>query len=490
MPEEVQNIFDDVVELKKANPWLGGFALTDNEVKEIIKLISRVILGTVKMNDFFHELTKVVRKDQAIVKKLALSAITSRFLPLKEQLGDVEGLLTKLGGSIETISEPIKTQPAVSNQPVISFSPQDDEEIRNLISTVPVPTKVHDYNSLAELIITESGYDLKGDDVILGRLKNIVIARLKDIRDELETTEALKKGRKIGGLEMTDDEAKKIITLVKEKISQGLLAKIEKTPIKTNQAITFPQKQPFIKAKTTLAAKKNEMPNETVIEEIEPLKTETSPLPPTLGLQIEEEDGLPVIKMPPGEELKIKPRPIILEKKSVEEVKPIKREFFKMPPPNQSVRIERPAPEIIRPQPIPQPQIKIRPIQPPKAMRYGKPSVDGVRVEPILVGPVEELLTMTLINFRRLGETPHQAIAKVKEKVDLLEKDSYAKKIAGVEAWHKNEINRFYRLLGQESMSQGQGVEDIISERIRANKPTLSIEEFNSIMELNRSLRY
>ena len=97
---------------------------------------------------------------------------------------------------------------------------------------------------------------------------------------------------------------------------------------------------------------------------------------------------------------------------------------------------------------------------------------------------------MTLINFRRLGETPHQAIAKVKEKVDLLEKESYAKKLAGVEAWHKNEINRFYRLLGQESMSQGRGVEDIISERIRESKPTLSIEEFNSIMELNRSLRY
>src|SRR3989344_3623604 len=101
MPEEIQNIFDDVVELKKLNPWLGAFALTDNEVKEIIKLISRVILGAVKINDFYAELTKA-----------------------------------------------------------------------------------------------ESGYDVKGDEVIFGRFKNIIVARLKDIRDQLESTQFPKKALK------------------------------------------------------------------------------------------------------------------------------------------------------------------------------------------------------------------------------------------------------------------------------------------------------
>src|SRR3989344_2916533 len=243
MPDEIQNIFDDVVELKKANPWLGSFALTDNEVKEIIKLISRVIFGSIKLDNFISELTKVVRKDENIVKRLAVMAITNRFLPLQDRLGDVEGLLEKLGSSVEAVTKPIKIEAKIDNGPTISFSPQDDEEIKKIISTAQAPAEVNDYNSLAELIITESNYDLKGDDVILGRLKNIVIARLKDIRDELETTEALKKGRKIGGLEMTDEEAKKIITLVKEKISQGLLAKIEEKPLTEKSAITFPQKQ-------------------------------------------------------------------------------------------------------------------------------------------------------------------------------------------------------------------------------------------------------
>lgn len=495
MPDEIQNIFDDVVELKKANPWLGSFALTDNEVKETIKLISRVIFGAIKLDNFFSELKKVVRKDEGVVKKLALSAITNRFLPLQEQLGNVEGLLEKLGSSVKEVTKPIPDRPEVKEKTVISFSPQDDEEIKKIISTVGVSQNVHDYNSLAELIIAESGYDLGGDEVILARLKNMVIARLKDIRDELETAEALKKSRKIGGLAMTDEEAKRIINLVKEKISQGLLSKIEEKPTTVKPAIIFPQKKPFAPVKTTLEAKKNGAPRpETEIRKIEPLKTEIIKASPIMMPQIEEEDGLPVIKMPPGEELKVKPRPVILAEKIISEVKEAEQPFFTRPLPNQPVKIEKIipviSPTIARPQPLPEPQPKIRSLAPPKARRYGKPSVDGVRVEPILVGPVEELGTMTLINFRRLGETPHQAIAKIKEKVDLLEKDSYAKKIAGVEAWHKNEINRFYRLLGQASLNQGVSIDDIISARLRENKPTLSIEEFNSVMELNRSLRY
>jgi len=45
-------------------------------------------------------------------------------------------------------------------------------------------------------------------------------------------------------------------------------------------------------------------------------------------------------------------------------------------------------------------------------------------------------------------------------------------------------------LLGQESMRQERGIDDIINERMQDGKPTLSIEEFNSVMELNKDLRY
>ena len=217
--------------------------------------------------------------------------------------------------------------------------------------------------------------------------------------------------------------------------------------------------------------------------------------------QISEEDGLPVIKSPMGDDL------MILSKKDTKTQKPSgelgqfpKKDILaptSQPIQNKEIKnpvipahIEEKTQVVTKPQPFPRSQSQKEQLPAPKAVKSAKPMVDGIKVEPTLVGPVEELATMTLINFRRLGETPHQAIAKIEEKINLLEKESYARRLEGIDAWHRSEVNKFYRLLGQESMGSEKSVDDIISERIAQNKPTLSSEEFNSVMELNRRLRY
>ncbi len=206
--------------------------------------------------------------------------------------------------------------------------------------------------------------------------------------------------------------------------------------------------------------------------------------------EIIEEDGLPVIKYPQGDELMIKPRVIGFKGDKKNQLSNLE-----IPPKAVSESEIRAMPiikstEIAEPVVTPEPRPMFKSTPSPRNIRFGKPVVDGVRVGGMLVGPIEELGTMTLINFRRLGETPHSSIAKVKEKVKLLEKDCYAKMLEGIDAWHQSEVNRFYRLLGQESMRQERSIDDIINERLMANKPTLSIEEFNSVMELNKDLRY
>ncbi|MDO8668717.1 MAG: hypothetical protein Q7K65_00295 [Candidatus Buchananbacteria bacterium] len=496
MSEEIKNIFDDVVELKKANAWLASFALTDSEIKEIIKLISRIILGSVKLADFLPELKKAVRKDEETVKKIALAAVLSRFMPLKDQISGVEELLNGLGGSAEIDSKEPQIKQPVQPNTHISFSPEDDEEIKKIISSSASKPKAHDYSSLAELIISQSGYSINGDEVILSRFKNIIMARLKDIRDEMETLEVLKKSRKVGGLAMTEDEAGKVIALIREKISQGLLPKEGETSSE-KKPINFPVKKPFVPAKTTLEAKKNgSIIKEPAPAVSEPKVAEKRLVKPDLSLapKIEEEDGLPVIKSPQGDDLMIRPK--ITDFNQIRKVQPINvPEKIKIVPPVPVAPTPLVLPAAIKPLetkvPIaPQPQPMAKSTLSPRNIRFGKPSVDGVRINTTLVGPVEELGTMTLINFRRLGQTPHEATAKIKDKIELLEKDSYIKKLEAVEAWHKNEINRFYRLLGQESMRQGRSIDDIINERIESHKPTLSIEEFNSIGEINKDLRY
>jgi len=407
-------------------------------------------------------------------------------------LGDISGQLSKLVDKFhQTKNKVVTTVPATH----ISFSPEDDEEIKQIISSSADSFKIHDYSSLAELIISESGYNLDGDEVIFSRLKNAIISRLKDIRDEMETIEVLKKSRKIGGLEMSDDQAQKIITLIKEKINQGLLALPAEQNIDRSN-ILFPLKKPFAGGKISLEVKKNnsigresEMVTPQKLEENKIAKPDLALLP-----KIEEEDGLPVIKSPMGDDLMIKPKinNFGQDKKPQAIIPPAPVKIFPsiLVAPVLSVKPPEIKPAMEKPIAVPQPQPMTKSTPPPKNIRFGKQLVDGVRVSNVLVGPIEELGTMTLINFRRLGETPSRSTAKIKDKIDLLENDSYGKRLEGVGAWHQSEVNRFYRLLGQESMRQERSIDDIINERLKNNKPTLSIEEFNAVMELNRQLRY
>jgi len=161
----------------------------------------------------------------------------------------------------------------------------------------------------------------------------------------------------------------------------------------------------------------------------------------------------------------------------------------KLPPPVQDVKIKS-----AKDLPLPQPQ----PFVAPKAAAgttftprpSGRPNLDDVKFSKKLMGPIEELGSMTLIDFRRLAPDATAATAKISEKIKLLEKEYFGKKIEGIDAWNKNEVSKFYRLLGQTAMAEGKSVDAVVQERLTAGKPTLSMDEFNAVMELNRTLRY
>ncbi|MFA6215870.1 MAG: hypothetical protein WC768_04860 [Patescibacteria group bacterium] len=152
---------------------------------------------------------------------------------------------------------------------------------------------------------------------------------------------------------------------------------------------------------------------------------------------------------------------------------------------------------IAKPEPVPVPPTPelaaeepvnfSRPVASPPT---GKPVIEDVRFKPKLVGPVEEIRSMTLTDFRRLAPTPEQAIEKVLQKINLLEEESFARKTQGIAAWKENEIYRLYLDLGDQSMAERKPIADIILERQQANAPALTEEELEAIMELNQKLRY
>ena len=125
-----------------------------------------------------------------------------------------------------------------------------------------------------------------------------------------------------------------------------------------------------------------------------------------------------------------------------------------------------------------------RPISPPLA----KPRVEEVKVTPKIYGPIDELRATSLADWRGWG-SPEKATEHLQDKINLLADQSLTKKARGIKAWKESEVNQLYLEIGIEAIEKGKSIEEVISLRQQEYRPTLSIDEFNAIAELNQTLR-
>ncbi len=152
------------------------------------------------------------------------------------------------------------------------------------------------------------------------------------------------------------------------------------------------------------------------------------------------------------------------------------------PPVGGSGTGQAPKPATLRPM-VQSPQTAQRPL--PEA----KPIVQDVSFSPTLVGPVDEL-RMSLITWRRMAATIKDRATKIEEKLRLLEEESYPERLKGIAAWYGSEVVRQYEDVGRASLMAGKSVAEILAERQVSSTSPLSLEEFQSIAELNENLRF
>ncbi|HPI67282.1 MAG TPA: hypothetical protein PKZ16_01945 [bacterium] len=107
-----------------------------------------------------------------------------------------------------------------------------------------------------------------------------------------------------------------------------------------------------------------------------------------------------------------------------------------------------------------------------------------------LMGPTEELGSITLENFRAWGKNIKEIMTKIKDKIDLLTDESYEKRAEGINHWRLSPVYQEYLMIGRKSVETGQGVEDVINQKQMAHQPTLTLEEFQAIADLNEELTY
>jgi len=117
-----------------------------------------------------------------------------------------------------------------------------------------------------------------------------------------------------------------------------------------------------------------------------------------------------------------------------------------------------------------------------------RPKIQDIKPIPKVMGPIEELQFLDLVNFRRLGKTPAEITAKIFSKIKLLERDGYDKMVAGVKAWRQSPVNRLYIKTGQDTLIKGVSLKDLVAARQKDDPSSLNLSEIEAIVSLNSKL--
>ena len=347
------------------------------------------------------------------------------------------------------------------------FSAEDETEIRELakkINGYSISTAIAEQiDALLEIIINKTKINFGSAD-LADRFKQILRIYLRGIRDRIETKQTMMKSFLAGGLSFDNESADNVLAVVDESsknLSQEIISQPPariKTPELEQEVVASLERigaRDFEYDLATLA-KRGQIKREAVAARATKIDTsqEITPPPPAIIKSV-----APPVKPTPPPPSRSPER---------EKIKPLKSQI--------SLKDEM-TPKI-------KPLIRLA-VEPESKVR-----VEDVKFVPRVMGPIDELKFLELTNWRRLDKEPVKIAEKIKEKIKLLEEESYAKRLEGIKAWRLSPVNRLYLAMGQASISNNQPVDVIIEERKKQGEEYLTSQEFEAIMDLNRELRF
>lgn len=450
----------------------------------LASLVLKIMVKDILAKDLVMVLTSEFKLNKEQAENLTSDLHENFFKGLEAYLGLPRLPIVKIAAPNELMAQ---TAPPVSSQPLkpvqikgasFSFSPEDEEEIRKLAENLGGSARAdladNELNKKVEAIISKA--DIKfSSEFLLNRFKQIISTYLKIVRDRLDTKLTLKKEVAGGGLGMDEGAANKILLIADE-----ILGKTPFPPIKAPIKIAVPEdliKEAPSAAKLaslkTIGARDIDYDYSQLPKQASLKPAQASPAPQVIIKKVELDTDHELAPLPPVVIPEAKPK-IIPPAAKVIKVSDI----FSRAKGDQDKTSDRS--EGVKP------KIQIRKPSEPT----GKIKIEDVKHIPRVMSPIDELGYMSLINFRRLAKSPFDAVAKIKEKIKLLEEERYSKKIEGVRAWRSNQVNKLYLEIGARSISQGKPVDVIIEERKKTGQDFLTIEEFEAILRLNKEIRF
>lgn len=128
---------------------------------------------------------------------------------------------------------------------------------------------------------------------------------------------------------------------------------------------------------------------------------------------------------------------------------------------------------------------------PPESSRDGgQKKVTDIVLGSRLMGPVEQLGTMTLADFRRLSTNPEEAVRKMDALLTALQKTSFEDRIRGILAWRKSPLAKLYLDLINESLNTGVSLAEITARRRAKGHESLGPGETQALAKWNEKTRF
>ena len=338
-----------------------------------------------------------------------------------------------------------------------------------------------------ELLSKLADWQLK-DDNLKKRFSDALISYLRDIRDSFELKEILMRPVKIGGIGMPEAVYNQLYSLLIEKKNeieaQGLtMDKImaEYSALQGNVGQDIADVEIDVGAKTIAPSQPEKIvtqqvsddkflqSNEVKVPKAGPV-IKTSVIVPDLAAAIskrEQELEAEEELMPPTPAPQAQSKSSFIDRLLQEEAaKKTPALEFAAKPSNQV-------------------STALRSSVMPNSNMSSRPKIDDVKFTPRLIGPIEELESITLNDLRRLARDPQEAAAKIMAKIDLLEEESINKRTEGIQALKRSPLYKIYAEIMSQALTQGKSFDQILTE-----SKALTSAELKAVMDLNKNLKY
>lgn len=344
-----------------------------------------------------------------------------------------------------------------SDAPKLVFAESDEKEVKQAAK----PNSTVDYDQAIEEAlqrVVEKSHIGMNDPLVGSKFRQVIKTFLRGSRDKSYTLEALTKASELGGVALSRDAAERALGAAA--LELNMMSKTATAPAKPLIAV----------------------PEDIANSKISPFKKVDEY---NLEKEIANKNIAPIVKA----------TPVVTKLDVSHEIAPPTPAIVKQAPPTPPP-VRKIVKEAISGKPVDKASLRRAADSVPKTIvnfstsDSGRIRMDDIRFTPQVVGPIDELRYMNLKQFRRLDPNPAKATEKIKEKLELLGKDDYAKKIDGIVAWHSSPLSNLYVQCCRRAMEEGKPVTEILSEERKRDPNSLKNEEVSAIIALNQDLKF